>query len=132
MYKEYLIPISIKGIVIINGKYLLVKNNRNEWELPGGRLEQNESSEKTVVREIKEELNLDCKVHKIGDTWIYKINDDKTVFIVTYLMHELVESDQKIIISDEHNEYDLFEYEELNELPIPAGYIDSIKLSKYL
>lgn len=71
MYKEYLIPISIKGIVIINGKYLLVKNNRNEWELPGGRLEQNESSEKTVVREIKEELNLDCKVHKIFDSWIY-------------------------------------------------------------
>lgn len=132
MYKEYLIPISIKGIVIINGKYLLVKNNRNEWELPGGRLEQNESSEKTVVREIKEELNLDCKVHKIVDTWIYKITDDKTVFIVTYLMHELVELNQKIIISAEHNEYGLFEYEELNELTIPAGYINSIKLSKYL
>ncbi|WP_416411147.1 NUDIX domain-containing protein [Empedobacter falsenii] len=45
-------PISVKGIVIINGKYLLVKNNRNEWELPGGRLEQNELVEETVVREI--------------------------------------------------------------------------------
>ncbi|MGV0847657.1 NUDIX domain-containing protein [Empedobacter falsenii] len=49
----------------MNGKYLLVKNNRNEWELPGGRLEPNELPEETLEREIYEELNIKCKVQKL-------------------------------------------------------------------
>lgn len=86
MYKEYLVPISIKGIIRINGKYLLVKNNRNEWELPGGRLEPNELPEETLVREIYEELNIKFKVSKIVDSWVFEVVPNKTVFIVTYLI----------------------------------------------
>ncbi|MGV0973262.1 NUDIX domain-containing protein [Empedobacter falsenii] len=52
-------------MIRINGKYLLVKNNRNEWELPGGRLEPNELPEETLEREIYEELNIKCKVQKL-------------------------------------------------------------------
>jgi len=43
----------------------LVKNNRNEWELPGGRLEPNELTEETLEREIYEELNIKSKVSKM-------------------------------------------------------------------
>ena len=27
-------PVSIKGVLIIDGKALLLKNERNEWDLP--------------------------------------------------------------------------------------------------
>lgn len=37
MNPEY--PVSIKGVVVRDGRVLLLKNERDEWELPGGRIE---------------------------------------------------------------------------------------------
>ncbi len=52
------LPISAKGIVLEDGKIWLRKNERNEWELPGGRIEPGEQPRDTVVREIQEELGI--------------------------------------------------------------------------
>ena len=60
-------PISIKGIIFINNKIVLLKNERDEWELPGGKLESDEIAEDCVIREIKEELNIDCEIDYLID-----------------------------------------------------------------
>ena len=31
-------PISVKGVVALDNKFPLLKNEREEWELPGGKL----------------------------------------------------------------------------------------------
>lgn len=50
-----------------NGKILITKRNSQKsqgglWEFPGGKIESNETKEKAIIREIKEELDIDIQV----------------------------------------------------------------------
>lgn len=50
-----------------NGKILITQRNLEKsqgglWEFPGGKIEPNETKENAIVREIKEELDIDIKV----------------------------------------------------------------------
>ena len=49
-------PVSIKGVLVEAGRVVLLENERDEWELPGGRLEPGEAPETCLVREFAEEL----------------------------------------------------------------------------
>lgn len=65
---KQLIPRIAVGAVIRNenGEVLLVLRNRNpekdKWSIPGGKVDLYEKLEETVIREIKEEVNLDVAV----------------------------------------------------------------------
>ncbi|MCC6549350.1 MAG: (deoxy)nucleoside triphosphate pyrophosphohydrolase [Ignavibacteriaceae bacterium] len=55
------------AIIEHNGKILLARRKEgmklgHKWEFPGGKLEKGETVEQCIVREIKEELNLDISV----------------------------------------------------------------------
>jgi 8-oxo-dGTP diphosphatase len=52
------------------------------WEFPGGKKEENETLEECIVREIREELELDIKVHGIFTKCIYHFNGNKIFFTV--------------------------------------------------
>ncbi|HXP52744.1 MAG TPA: NUDIX hydrolase [Bacteroidia bacterium] len=122
--KKY--PVSIKGIVSVNGKIVLLKNERQEWELPGGKIELNETAEQCIVREIKEELNIDVVIDKLIDVWMYNILNKVDVCIITYLCKPLSIDVQYLKISNEHKEMGLFAPEEIAALNMPEGYKTSI------
>ncbi|MFS1513778.1 NUDIX domain-containing protein [Chengkuizengella sp. SCS-71B] len=121
---SYKAPVSCKGVILNQNRVLLLKNERNVWELPGGRMEPRELPEETVTREISEEIGLDCKVEKIVDAYNFEVIKDKHVFIVTY--HCKVQDDFNIQLSDEHIEYGWFSKKDLEVLDLAKGYQNSI------
>eukprot|EP01132_Coremiostelium_polycephalum_P004140 gene4140-5180_t len=55
------------GLIIIENKKLLLafSKNKNAYYLPGGKIDDGESSEQALIREIKEELNIDLDESKL-------------------------------------------------------------------
>lgn len=117
-------PVSVKGVVLQAERVLLLKNERDEWELPGGRIELGESPEDCVVREIAEETGWKISAGPILDSWMYHIAADRDVFIVTYGCY-LVDVAAPIL-SDEHQAIGLFEEAHVAGLTMPDGYKRSI------
>ena len=124
-HKASAFPVSVKGIVYFRGQFALLKNEREEWELPGGKLETDEQPEYCVVREIKEELGLTVTLSRIIDTWVYDIQGRIKVLIITYLCEEC-EGLHLAKVSSEHKELKFFTLADLPHLNMPAGYRMSI------
>ena len=72
-YEPQLFPVSVKGVVIRDGRVLLLRNERDEWELPGGKLELGEDPAGCVAREITEEVGWPITTGPILDAWQYHI-----------------------------------------------------------
>jgi 8-oxo-dGTP pyrophosphatase MutT (NUDIX family) len=119
-------PVSIKGVVERDGRFVLLKNERDEWELPGGKLEPGEAIEDCLVREIDEELNLPVAVGRPLNNWVYFVNGVH-VLVITYAL-QILGDEADMRISHEHKELRSFPLEEIAGLRMPDGYKRSIAL----
>lgn len=70
--------INVVAAIIINqeGKILITQRNLKKsqgglWEFPGGKIEPDETKEKAIIREIKEELTIDIKVDEYFDEKVF-------------------------------------------------------------
>jgi 8-oxo-dGTP pyrophosphatase MutT (NUDIX family) len=56
----------VAAVMIVDNHVLIHKQAKDEhWALPGGRVELQEDSKTSVVREVKEELGIDVKVDRL-------------------------------------------------------------------
>ena len=118
-------PVSVKGVIIRDGKVILLRNERDEWELPGGKLELSESPEQCLAREMSEELGLVVEAESILDSWVYTIVPGVHVVVLAY---GCVESSlNEAVLSDEHKELRWFPLDEIDTLRMPQGYKASIR-----
>ena len=114
-------PVSVKAIIIDNDRVLCLKNERGEWDLPGGKIDFNEDIEKCLKREVKEEVNLEIKNLNILKPFNLKFND-VPVLVLVYTAEISCES--PINVSYEHSEYNFFSKAEIKNLNIPQNYKD--------
>jgi len=118
-------PVSVKGVIGWDQEVVVLRNQRGEWELPGGRLDATDSSPETALaREMREELGLEVEVGPLIDSWIYDV-EGRRVLILTYACS--AEQPDGLHHSDEHSQVDMFDIESLRRQPIPTGYLRSIE-----
>ena len=117
-------PVSVKGVLLRDDRVVLVDNPRGEWELPGGKLEPDETPERCLAREISEELGLEVTVGPIVDAWVYRIGS-VDVLVVSYgcRAREWPET----LASPEGKDVGLFAIGELDRLRLPSGYRAAIR-----
>jgi 8-oxo-dGTP pyrophosphatase MutT (NUDIX family) len=120
----YRFPVSVKGVVIRQRRVILLKNERDEWELPGGKLEPNETPASCVAREVAEELQLRVEATRLLDSWIYTIAPEVHVLILTFGCTETREN--AAVLSGEHTHFEWFAIEDVDSLDMPGGYKASI------
>lgn len=110
-----------KAVVFKDDKILLLKRSNylkkyaGEWDLPGGHLVEDESTEDGLRREVEEETNLSLKnitkLMKNGKMNYFKADAGS----------------EEIKLSDEHTEYKYFSESEIKELSeLPAKYRNAI------
>jgi len=114
------IPISIKGVLIAEGHVALAKNDRQEWELPGGRLEPGETPETCLVREIREELGIEAKIGSVVDVAPFEVVPGRTVILATYVC--AVESREPLEASHEHGAVAWVPLTQIGGLTLPEVY----------
>lgn len=114
------IPVSVKGIVVVDGRVLLLRNERDEWDLPGGRPDAAEAYEAAVVRETREEANVTVEALDHLDDWLYEVLPGRFVRILAYGCRVLDAS--RPVLSAEHRELRFFAPEELDGLRLHEGY----------
>ena len=126
---SYSVPISVKGIVFDKGRVWLRKNERNEWELPGGKLSEGEEQtplEESLRREIEEELgkNIRVKIENVVDIvrrpWNKPGAQANLVFLATFRC-TYISGD--ITLSDENHAFAWVTKDELKNYEFISGYL---------
>lgn len=123
------------AIIINNNKILLTQRGygeyKDKWEFPGGKIEENETKEETIIREIKEELDASIKVEK----FLTKVEYDYTSFYLK--MNVFIASlASSHLLFKEHESYKWIDVSELNDLDtldlLPADRLIIPYLKDYL
>jgi 8-oxo-dGTP diphosphatase len=121
-----------KAIIKDGDKFLIIlrspdsKYFPNQWDFPGGKLEQNETPKEGVEREVKEETNLTIKAKEV--LGIYKLDIDNigqqnyiyTMYAATILKGELK-------VGPDHTKYKWATKEEILNLTIGPFLIEYFK-----
>lgn len=106
-----------KDKILVLRRHPKSKTNPHKWELPGGKIEKGEFFDEALIREVKEETNLDVKV---GD-FCEAVQDDyphkRTVQLIMYSKDITGE----VKISDEHDDWMWASINEIKSLDITSS-----------
>ncbi len=125
---SYRFPVSVKGVCLVDGKVVLVQNERREWDLPGGKLRRNESIEDCLQREFREELGIPVRIDALVGATRVRIKRlvPATVLVLMYRCHTQ-SSEEDLEISHENLGLGTFTLEDLHDIDLPETYRRSIQ-----
>ncbi len=114
------------GAAIFNeeGKFLITKrgkkayNERGKWEIPGGSVEFGETFKQAIIREIKEELDIEIEVLELLGLTDHIILEEKQHWVAPTYICKIIKGKPKILEKDKCEEFDWFTIKEAEKLEL--------------
>lgn len=109
------------GAFILNedNKLLLHKRavpaEKDHWCIPGGRLEMFEKLEQAVIREVKEETDLDVEVIKLMGICDHIIKEESAHWVAASYLCKIKSGEAKIMEPDKASDMKWFDLDDLPE-----------------
>ena len=110
--------IAAKAVIVKDNKALVLKevNRFSGFDLPGGKIDENENIEVALKRELKEELGL-TEFTTGNLLHVYERQDyKKNGFSLMLVFYEVFTDDFKITLSEEHDEYKWISKQDVMEM----------------
>ncbi len=120
------------AFLFIKDKKILVTLSRGKdtWYLPGGKRETGEADKETLIREVKEELNIDIKPKTIKYYGIFKAQaHGKPLGVIVQMTCYMADFDGKIKPGNEIEKVDFFTFDTEQSLS-PVDYLILADLKK--
>ena len=121
------------AIIKDHDKYLICQRGTDDecsllWEFPGGKLEKGETLEACIIREIKEELELDIKVQDVFTTSIYHFNQKEIHFTVYDAV--IITGEMKLNVHNDAKWVALNELAKYNFMPADIEFVEKLVRGK--
>ena len=110
-------PVSVKALIKDQGRYLLLQNERGEWDFPGGKLENGATLGQTLLEEVFEETNLKIELEDFCYLEQHQVNRS---WVVIAIYRAKIDTLEAIQISHEHMEFGFFTREEVKLMNTPT------------
>lgn len=115
------VPVVAGAILDKEKRVLLIKRGIEpcigSWALPSGFMEMDESPEESIIREMKEETNLDCRVSKLLGLYRQRGWRYSSVIVLAYILDAVA---GKAKAGDDAVELRYFHYQDTPEIPFKS------------
>lgn len=121
----------VAAILKRKDKVLIAKKRQGKplagyWEFPGGKIEEGESPEEALIRELKEEIDIEIEVNKYVGESVYDYGNNKVISLKGYIA-TLKSGEIKLIDHDEYRWVTLEEIKKYKIAPADLYFLSFIK-----
>jgi 8-oxo-dGTP diphosphatase len=126
--------IVVSGLLCHQGKALVIQRSLDEpflpgfFELPGGKVDFGEDPVTSLIREFKEEVNVDISVIGPYRTFSYVSDEGKRHTVEIVYLVQLDSNEINIRLSLDHTSYQWVDLEELDQLQASNEVKQNIRL----
>jgi len=116
----------VKGIVRKNDRILVLVKQNGKLDLPGGRIENGETVESALQREVSEETGLKVEIHDPVEEWSFYKTPDQLIKGITL---ECAYLDGEVTLCGEHKGYFWAAVDSLNSLSFNRNFLQYFKFA---
>ena len=114
----------VKGIVRKKDRILVLVKPNGALDLPGGRVENGETAQSALQREIKEETGLKVEIHDLVEEWSFYKTPEQLIRGITL---ECTYLEGKVKLCGEHKRYFWAAIDHINRLTFNRNFLRNLK-----